>query len=51
MARTPEQHSADSRQAAHTMWSAVADRNERLRTWMSRLPIGTDKMPGSSLVC
>jgi hypothetical protein len=51
MARTPEQHSADSRQAAHTMWSAVADRNERLRTCRSRLPIGADKMPGSSLVC
>ncbi|MGO9653003.1 hypothetical protein [Mycobacterium sp.] len=31
VARTPEQHSEDSRYAAYIGWSGVADRNERLR--------------------
>lgn len=31
MTRTPEQHSEDSRYAAHVMWAGTADRKERLR--------------------
>jgi len=52
LTRTPEQHRADSRQAAHTMWSGVADRNERLRNahdngfasdnWHARRLFGAD---------
>lgn len=52
MARTPEQRRDDSRQAAHTMWSAVADRNARLRNahnngfasdnWHARRLFGAD---------
>lgn len=40
MARTPEQHSADSRAAAHTMWGGVTDRAERLRNMHNNSPSG-----------
>jgi hypothetical protein len=40
VARTPAEHSADSRQAAHTMWSGVADRNEHLRNAHNNSPSG-----------
>lgn len=40
MARTPAEHSEDSRQAAHTMWSGVADRNEHLRNAHNNSPSG-----------
>lgn len=40
MARSPEQHSADSRYAAHVMWSGVADKTERLRNMHDNSPSG-----------
>ena len=40
MARTPEQHSDDSRFAAHTMWAGVTDPAERLRNAHDNSPRG-----------
>jgi hypothetical protein len=52
VARTPEQDSADSKQAAHMMWAGVADRSARLRNahennitgqnWHARRLFGAD---------
>ena len=41
MARTPEQHSQNSRFAAYLMWSGVADRAERLRNAHDAGPSGS----------
>jgi hypothetical protein len=38
--RTPEQHSADSKAAAYTMWAGVADRSARLRDAHHNSPSG-----------
>jgi len=40
VARTPEQHSDDSRFAAHTMWAGVTDPAERLRNAHDNSPRG-----------
>lgn len=40
MARTPAEHSQDSRQAAHMMWAGVTDRNEHLRNAHNHSPSG-----------
>src|SRR6516164_9422137 len=46
MARTPEQHSQNSRFAAYLMWSGVADRAERLRNAHAAGPRAADKLAG-----
>lgn len=40
MARTPQQHSDDSRFAAYLMWSGVDDRAQRLRNAHDNSPSG-----------